>query len=93
MTQKPDYIVHEVSEKDITVDWFFGPGHWGTKLGQAALLVVALVVPGGTATGVTTWRNAFDQAEFRSFLIDGDHPGDLALWLLGPFDVTIPTVD
>jgi len=63
------------------------------SVSAAALLAIALVAPGGTATGVTTWRNAFDQTEFRSFLIDGDHPGDLALWLLGPFDVTIPTVD
>jgi hypothetical protein len=41
MTEKPSYIVHEVQEKDITVDWFFGRGHWRTKVGQAALLAVA----------------------------------------------------
>ena len=24
MTDKPSYVVHEVKEKDVTVDWFFG---------------------------------------------------------------------
>ena len=40
MTTKPAYVVHEVEEEDVTVDWFFGPGHLGTKVAQLALLLV-----------------------------------------------------
>jgi len=56
----------------------------------AVLLVVAAVVPGGFATGVTSWRGQLPQAEMREFLRTGDHPGDLTTWLLGPFDFVIP---
>lgn len=44
----PTYIVHQVDERDVTVDWYFGPGHVGTKLAQTLLLVVGwffLVLP------------------------------------------------
>lgn len=40
MNSKPSYVVLEVKESDVTVDWLFGPGHLGTKLGQSALLLV-----------------------------------------------------
>jgi hypothetical protein len=40
MTDKPAYVVHEVDEDDVTVDWFFGPGHLGTTIVQLVLLVV-----------------------------------------------------
>lgn len=41
MSERPAYIVHSVDEKDITVDWFFGHGHWGEKVQQFVLLVIA----------------------------------------------------
>lgn len=41
MNATPDYIVHSVRERDITVDWFFGPGHWGRKVAQLLLILVA----------------------------------------------------
>lgn len=37
---KPAYVVHTVDERDVTVDWFFGPGHWGTKVTQGILALV-----------------------------------------------------
>jgi hypothetical protein len=37
---KPAYITHEVHEKDVTVDWFFGTGRRGTKLVQLGLLLI-----------------------------------------------------
>ena len=40
MNGKPPYVVHEVPESDVTVDWLFGPGHVGTKITQYALLLV-----------------------------------------------------
>ena len=40
MNSKPSYVVHEVRESEVTVDWLFGPGHVGTKLAQSALLLV-----------------------------------------------------
>lgn len=41
MTARPPYAVHEVDEKDVTVDWFFGPGHARTKAVQAVWLLVS----------------------------------------------------
>ena len=41
MTTRPSYIVHNVEEKDVTVDWFFGRGRAGVKLRQGLLLLVA----------------------------------------------------
>ena len=40
MTTKPSYVIHEVDEKDVTVDWFFGSGRVGTKVAQLALILV-----------------------------------------------------
>jgi uncharacterized membrane protein len=36
---KPPYVTHAVEEKDVTVDWFFGDHHAGTKVKQLVLLV------------------------------------------------------
>ena len=50
MTTKPSYVIHEVDEKDVTVDWFFGSGHIGTKVAQLVLILVGwffAVLPGG----------------------------------------------
>lgn len=38
MTTKPPYIVHEVAEKAVTVDWFFGTGHH--RLRQLVLVLI-----------------------------------------------------
>lgn len=40
MTTKPPYVTRTVDEKDVSVDWFFGEGRYGTKLGQLILIVV-----------------------------------------------------
>jgi hypothetical protein len=40
MTSTPDYVVHSVDEKDITVDWFFGDGHVRTKVVQSLLALL-----------------------------------------------------
>ncbi|GAA1771706.1 hypothetical protein GCM10009795_017180 [Nocardioides hankookensis] len=41
MTSKPSYVVHEVAEKDVTVEWFFGSGHVRTKVFQVAWILVS----------------------------------------------------
>lgn len=41
MTAKPDYVVHKVDEKDVTVDWFYGRGHTATTVAQLVLIVVS----------------------------------------------------
>lgn len=43
MTSAPDYVVHTVDEKDVTVDWFFGEGHRRTKVVQFVLVLVGWV--------------------------------------------------
>ncbi len=40
MTRPPDYVVHRVDEKDVTVDWFFAHGRGRHRIRQ---LVLALV--------------------------------------------------
>lgn len=44
VTRPPDYIVHQVSERDVTVDWFFarghGTGHRRRRARQFALMVI-----------------------------------------------------
>lgn len=40
MTRPPDYIVHHVDEKEVTVDWFFAHGLGRHRVGQFVLLVV-----------------------------------------------------
>lgn len=40
MTTGPSYVVHVVDEKELTVDWFFGPGHLGTKAVQLVLVLI-----------------------------------------------------
>ena len=40
MTATPAYVVDHVDEKDVTVDWFFGSGHAGTKVTQLILILV-----------------------------------------------------
>ena len=40
MTTKPSYVIRQVDEKDVTIDWFFGSGRAGTKVAQLALLLV-----------------------------------------------------
>ncbi|GAB3926720.1 hypothetical protein GCM10011575_08250 [Microlunatus endophyticus] len=37
---RPAYIVNTVDENEVTVDWFFGPGHHGKTAVQGALIVV-----------------------------------------------------
>lgn len=38
--EKPHYVVHEVHEKDVTVDWFFGDRSFIRKLPQLLLVVL-----------------------------------------------------
>jgi len=40
MTARPAYVTEHVDEKDVTVDWFFGSGHAGTKIAQLILILV-----------------------------------------------------
>ena len=40
MTRKPPYAIHALDEKDLTVDWFFGPGHIATKAMQLVLILI-----------------------------------------------------
>jgi uncharacterized membrane protein len=40
MTRPPGYIVHQVDEKDVTVDWFFAHGWGWRRIEQFALILV-----------------------------------------------------
>jgi uncharacterized membrane protein len=40
MTTIPSYVVHHVDENDVTIDWFFGPGHSGKKVTQLVLILI-----------------------------------------------------
>jgi hypothetical protein len=67
------------------------PRRWAPAA-AGILLVLTAVVPGGFATGVTSWRGQLPQDQMRLFLRTGKHPGDLTTWLLSPFDFRIPTL-
>ena len=38
----PSYVKKESNEDAVTVDWFFGKGHIGTKIWQAILMVIGV---------------------------------------------------
>ncbi len=59
---------------------------------SAALLAVCLVVPGGFTAGEDAWATQIPMGEFVDYLRDGDAPGPLFFWLLGPFDFVFPDV-
>lgn len=40
MTPTPSYVIHHVDEKDVTVDWFFGPGRALKKATQLVLVLI-----------------------------------------------------
>ena len=64
-------------------------------VGSIATLVVGGIIPGGFATGVTSWRSQLDSPAMAVFLLRGERPEGsppLTFWLLSPFDFTIPTV-
>lgn len=60
----------------------------------AAFLVITAALPGGFATGVTSWRGQLASFDMAVFLVDGTLPDgtgdDLTGWLMGPFDFVIP---
>jgi uncharacterized membrane protein len=43
VTRPPGYIVHEVDERDVTVDWFFARGRSRRRTRQFALMVIGWV--------------------------------------------------
>lgn len=59
---------------------------------SAVLLAVCLIVPGGFTAGEDAWATEIPMGEFLDFLRDGDAPGPLFFWLLGPFDFVFPDV-
>lgn len=60
----------------------------------AGFLAVTAAIPGGFATGITSWRPQLPTGEMVVFLADGSLPDragdDLTAWLLEPFDFVIP---
>ncbi|MCP4436180.1 MAG: hypothetical protein GY812_11905 [Actinomycetia bacterium] len=71
----------------------------GAMLRRASvgLLVLTAILPGGFATGVTSWRPQLDTADMAAFLVHGTVPegsgaqqSELTAWLLSPFDFVIP---
>ncbi len=64
---------------------------------SVALLLVTLVLPGGFATGITSWRSQLQTADMAEFLVSGDIPedanGELGAWLIAPFELNIPDVE
>jgi uncharacterized membrane protein len=43
VTRPPDYVVHAVSERDVTVDWFFARGRARHRIRQLVLMAVGWV--------------------------------------------------
>ncbi|MBA2956186.1 hypothetical protein GON03_17740 [Nocardioides sp. MAH-18] len=59
----PDYVVHHVDEKAVTVDWFFGDRRVGTKLTQLALVLIGwffVILPVVITTSALVHRNDDD---------------------------------
>jgi hypothetical protein len=40
---RPDYLTHTVDERDLTVDWFFGPRTFREKLPQLVLAIIGWI--------------------------------------------------
>ncbi len=59
---------------------------------SAVLLALCVIVPGGFTAGEDAWATEIPMAEFVDYLRDGDAPGPLFFWLLGPFDFVFPDV-
>ncbi|MGY4870165.1 hypothetical protein [Mycolicibacterium elephantis] len=60
MTEKPTYVVNEVDEEDVTVDWFFGDAPVTKKIGQLILVVTGwffAVLPVVILVSAITHRN------------------------------------
>lgn len=58
MSSRPSYAVHQVQEKDVTVDWFFGSGH--RRLAQLVLVVIGwifVILPVGITLSALVNRN------------------------------------
>ncbi|WP_017932738.1 hypothetical protein [Nocardioides sp. Iso805N] len=56
----PSYLVHRVEEKDVTVDWFFGHHHAGTKIAQLVLVLVGwffVILPVAITTSALVHRH------------------------------------
>lgn len=61
MTRPPDYIVHQVDEKAVTVDWFFARGHGRRRITQLALMAVGwlfAILPVVITASALIYRNA-----------------------------------
>lgn len=59
-TNKPDYILNEVDEKSLTIDWFFGQKKLSLKLKQFFLITlgwIACLVPIGITTVLIVFRD------------------------------------
>ncbi len=79
-----------------------GIGTWSTlprrwlSTASVALLAMTAILPGGFATGVTSWRHQLHTVEMVEFLATGDLPegtSDMTAWLLEPFSFVIPELD
>jgi uncharacterized membrane protein len=60
MTRPPGYLVHQVDEKDVTVDWFFARGRARHRIRQFALMVIGwacAVVPVVITASALVHRN------------------------------------
>jgi len=60
MTEKPTYVIHEVDERDVTVDWFFGDQPYSKKVLQLILVVIGwffAVLPVVIVVSAITHRN------------------------------------
>ena len=78
------------------VAWFVArlPARIAPRAAIVALVLTA-AIPAGFSTGTSAWRHRFDTPAMVAFLVDGSVPADapaLSLWLLGPLEVTIPTL-
>lgn len=60
IVNKPDYIINEVDEKSLTIDWFFGQKQLSLKLKQLVLITIgwiACLVPIGITTILIIFRD------------------------------------
>jgi uncharacterized membrane protein len=76
MTRPPDYVVHQVDEKEVTVDWFFAPGRGRRRIAQFALVLVGwffAVLPVVITVSALAYRNDPQKGWWN-------YPEGFALW-------------
>lgn len=84
MTRPPEYITHEVNEKDVAVDWFFGHEMRWHKVSQLAQMIIGwffALLPVIITVSALAYRNDPDLGWWN--YSEGFHMWEVTMLILG----------